>query len=245
MVSRLITFCLFISSYQPIMAQFKLDLEGGVVLGTNYNDIRLPGTSGTLVDVNKQLEISPRIFYRVRAGYTIADRHTISALYAPLTVKYSGSFDQNVNFNNAVYNQNEDVRFDYKFNSYRLTYRYDFVVSGLWRAGAGLTGKIRDADVRLRNASTDRHFSNVGFVPLVNFYVAYKPAARWTAVLEGDALASKFGRAEDIFAGLSYDINPNFSIKLGYRVVEGGADNDEIYNFTWINYASAGVLISL
>ncbi|WP_229214989.1 hypothetical protein [Dyadobacter bucti] len=227
------------------MAQFKLDLEGGVVLGTNYNDIRLPGTSGTLVDVNKQLEISPRIFYRVRAGYTIADRHTISALYAPLTVKYSGSFDQNVNFNNAVYNQNEDVRFDYKFNSYRLTYRYDFVVSGLWRAGAGLTGKIRDADVRLRNASTDRHFSNVGFVPLVNFYVAYKPAARWTAVLEGDALASKFGRAEDIFAGLSYDINPNFSIKLGYRVVEGGADNDEIYNFTWINYASAGVLISL
>ncbi|GAB4000902.1 hypothetical protein GCM10028807_55360 [Spirosoma daeguense] len=133
---------------------------------------------------------------------------------------------------------------NYKFNSYRLTYRYDFIVTRSWRVGAGLTGKIRDADVRYRNVSNDQHFSNVGFVPLVNFYVAYKANEHWIAILEGDALASKFGRAEDIFAGVSYYINPDFGIKLGYRVVEGGADNDQIYNFTWINYASGGVLLS-
>jgi hypothetical protein len=64
-------------------------------------------------------------------------------------------------------------------------------------------------------------------------------------ILEGDALAAKAGRAEDIFAGVAYQVNPRFSVKLGYRVVEGGADTYEIYNFNWINYASAGVILSL
>jgi hypothetical protein len=244
MTLRLITICFLVFAFQPLKAQLRLDLEGGLVFGTNYNDIRIPSAGGTLIDVSDQLTVNPQVFYRLRAGYTIANRHTISALYAPLTVNYKGSFDQDVSFNNAIYRRNEDVRVDYKFNSYRLTYRYDFVANESWRVGAGLTGKIRDADVRYRNQSEDQHFSNVGFVPLVNFYVGYSPTYRWTAILEGDALASKFGRAEDIFAGLSYRINTNLGIKLGYRVVEGGADNDKIYNFTWINYASAGILVS-
>jgi len=82
-------------------------------------------------------------------------------------------------------------------------------------------------------------------VPLVNFYAAYKPSYRWSVILEGDALAAKQGRAEDIFAGAAYQVNPKFGIKAGYRVVEGGADTDEIYNFNWINYASVGVLLTL
>jgi hypothetical protein len=214
------------------------------VFGTTYNDIRIPGTSGSLIDMSDQLLVKLQVFYRLRAGYTIANRHTISALYAPLTVDYNGSFDQDINLNNAIYRRNEDVSVNYKFKSYRLTYRYDFVANYRWKVGAGLTGKIRDAYVRYRTASNDQHFSNFGFVPLVNFHIGYKPSAHWTAILEGDARASKFGRAEDIFAGVSYYVNPNLGIKLGYRVVEGGADNDQIYNFTWINYASAGLLIS-
>lgn len=244
MISRLVTICFLLISFQPLRAQFRLDVEGGLVFGTNYNDIRIPGVGGTLVDVSDQLKVSPEIFYRLRAGYTIANRHTISALYAPLTVEYNGSFDQDVNFNNALYARNQDVRVNYKFNSYRLTYRYDFVATQRWRVGAGFTGKIRDADVRFRNSSTDRHYSNVGFVPLVNFYVGAKPDEHWTLILEGDALASKFGRAEDIFAGVSYHVTPKLGIKLGYRVVEGGADNEKVYNFTWINYASTGILLT-
>jgi hypothetical protein len=229
---------------QPAMAQLKLDLEGGLVFGTNYNDIKVNGLNGTLVDVSEQLDVSPKLFYRIRAGYTIANRHTVSLLYAPLQVGYAGSFDRAVNFNNTVYNAGENVDVNYKFNSYRLTYRYDFVTNARWRVGAGLTGKIRDADIRFKSASKDNHFSNIGFVPLLNFYAEYKPTARLSVIAEGDALASKYGRAEDIFASLAYRFNPNFGVKLGYRLVEGGADNDEIYNFTWINYASAGVLIS-
>ncbi len=244
MIARIISLALVLGCTQQVAAQFHADLEAGLIPGTNYNDVRIPGTSGTLVDISDQLEAQPKIFYRVRAGYTIAKRHRISLLYAPLTVKYKGTFQQPVNFNNTVFPANEDLVADYKFNSYRLTYRYNFIMNTRWTVGAGLTGKIRDADIRFRNDSRDTHYDNVGFVPLVNFYVGYKPSEKWTAILEGDALASKFGRAEDIFAGVSYNVNENFGVKLGYRVVEGGADNDKIYNFTWINYASVGVLLS-
>jgi opacity protein-like surface antigen len=226
-------------------AQFKLDLEGGVVFGTNYNKVRIPNTGGTLVNLPRELNINPKAFYRIRAGYAIAKRHNISVLYAPLTVRYDGSFRENINFNNLVYNAGQPLEVFYKFNSYRLTYRYDFISTGRWKAGAGLTGKIRDADIRFRNDSQDTHFDNLGFVPLVNFYVSYNPSYRWSLIAEGDALASKFGRAEDIFAGASYQINSKLAVKLGYRVVEGGADVDDIYNFNWINYASAGLILQL
>ena len=225
-------------------AQFKLDLEGGLVFGTNYNKVRIPAKGGTLVNLADQLNISPKVFYRIRAGYTIANRHNISVLYAPLTVKYDGQFDQSVNFNNLIYSTNQPLEVFYRFNSYRLTYRYDFITNTRWRVGAGLTGKIRDADIRFVSETNDTHYDDLGFVPLVNFYASYKPSYRWSVILEGDALASKFGRAEDIFAGVSYQINPKFGFKLGYRVVEGGADVEKIYNFNWINYASTGVLLT-
>lgn len=244
MLRKIMTLCLLVFSF-PLMAQLKLDVEGGLVFGTNYNDVRIPALGGTLVDVSKELEVSPKAFYRLRAGYAIKNRHNISVLYAPLTVQYKGNFTQDVNFENTIYRTTDDVRVDYKFNSYRLTYRYDFIANDRWRVGAGLTGKIRHADIRFRSEAKDSHYSNVGFVPLVNFYVGYTPTQRWTVMLEGDALASKFGRAEDVFIGVAHHFHPKIGVKLGYRVVEGGADNDKIYNFTWINYASAGLLITL
>ena len=33
----------------------------------------------------------------------------------------------------------------------------------------------------------------------------------------------------------------NLSFKLGYRVLEGGADNDEVFTFALIHYLLAGV----
>ncbi|MCE6993092.1 hypothetical protein [Dyadobacter sp. CY323] len=229
----------------PLHAQLKLDLEGGVVFGTNYNKVRIPNAGGTTVNLAHELAINPKAFYRIRAAYVLGERHTISALFAPLTVKYNGSLGRDVNFNDQLFPAQQPLDVFYKFNSYRLTYRYDFVYKARWRVGAGLTAKIRDADVRFKNESLDTHFDNIGFVPLINFYASYKPSYHWTLILEGDALGAKAGRAEDIFAGVAYQVSPKIGIKLGYRVVEGGADVEDVYNFNWINYASAGLLISL
>jgi hypothetical protein len=32
---------------------------------------------------------------------------------------------------------------------------------------------------------------------------------------------------------------------LGYRILEGGADNDEVYNFALFHYAAVGVTVTL
>ncbi|WP_229238861.1 outer membrane beta-barrel protein [Dyadobacter sp. Leaf189] len=240
----LLSSLLFLCSIQ-LYAQVKLDLESGLVLGTNYNKVRIPNVGGTIVNLPEDLSIDPKVFYRIRAGYTIAKRHNISLLYAPLTVTYQGNFNRNINFNNTTFLAGQPVKVHYKFNSYRLTYRYDLISRARAQVGVGLTAKIRDADVRFQNESSDTHFDNLGFVPLINFYVALKPSYRWSVILEGDALASKQGRAEDIFAGVAYQLNNKLGVKLGYRVVEGGADVDDVYNFNWINYASAGLLITL
>jgi len=33
--------------------------------------------------------------------------------------------------------------------------------------------------------------------------------------------------------------------RIGYRMVEGGADVDEVYNMAWIHYAVMGIMIGL
>ncbi len=236
---------LICSAYTCALAQLNFDVEGGLILGTSYNKVQIPNKSGTLVNLPEQLKLDQSAFYRIRASYRIANRHNISALFAPLTVHYRGALSQNTNFNNSNFIAGQPLNVDYKFNSYRLTYRYDFLANGKWRIGAGITGKIRDADIRFKSEFADTHYDNLGFVPLINFYASWKPAYHWSLILEGDALAAKQGRAEDIFGGVAYNFNNTIGIKLGYRMLEGGADNDKIYNFNLINYASLGVLINL
>ena len=62
-------------------------------------------------------------------------------------------------------------------------------------------------------------------------------------LLDGDALAAKQGRAEDILIAATYDISGNIGLKAGYRILEGGADNDEVYNFALFNYFSVGCFL--
>ena len=60
-------------------------------------------------------------------------------------------------------------------------------------------------------------------------------------VLDIDALAGGPGRAEDAALKILADINTHWSISLGYRTLEGGADVDAVYNFSWLHYAVTSV----
>jgi hypothetical protein len=43
------------------------------------------------------------------------------------------------------------------------------------------------------------------------------------------------GRAEDVMLALPWDVGEAITLRAGYRMLEGGADNDEVYNFAWIS----------
>ncbi len=224
----------------PASARPFADLEAGMVF-SGYNDIRIPGDTGTKFSLHDDLEAETSAFFRVRLGYTLNERHVLSLLAAPLTVRYEGTLDDNVDFAGTTFPGGSDVKADFVFNSYRFTYRYDFFLSPRIEFGAGLTGKIRDAEIRLKSGPLEASKTNVGFVPLVNFRLLLRPQKKMGLLIEGDALASVQGRAEDVLFALTYDIDDRWSVRAGYRILEGGADNDEVYTFSLFNYTLFGV----
>lgn len=220
-------------------SQFIGEVEGSLVT-SGYNEIRIPGDKGTFFDAGKDFNFDTQFAYRLRAGIRIK-KHNFFALYAPLKVEYTGNFDKTVLFNNATFLANTDSKVEYQFNSYRLTYRYDFVDNGKWRFGLGFTAKIRDAYIKVIQGSISDTKSNTGFVPIINLMAFRKFGNVSGIIIEGDGLVASQGRAFDFQASVPFFIKDNFGIKIGYRLLEGGADNDEVYNFTWINYYQAGI----
>ena len=87
--------------------------------------------------------------------------------------------------------------------------------------------------------------TNTGFVPLINFDVLWKVTDRFNLVLNGDALAAPQGRAEDVLCAFQYSISPRMRFRIGYRILEGGADVEEVYSFTLLHYLVTGITFEL
>jgi hypothetical protein len=221
----------------------SFDVESGLV-GSGYNDVRIPGDTGTLFSLSEDLATDSDVYFRARLEYTFGGRHSLSALYAPLTLKATGTLEDAVVFVDTEFPAGAEVEGTYTFNSYRLTYRYTLTDNGRFEAGVGFTAKIRDAVVRVEGGGQSAEKTNVGFVPLLNFRLAWDLTDRVGLLLEGDALAAPQGRAEDVIAAVLVDATDRVQLRLGYRIVEGGADNNEVYTFALLNYASAGVIVS-
>ncbi len=229
----------------PARAQWSVDLESGTA-GARYNDVRVPNSTGSLFSLTDDLDAQSTPFFRIRIGYTMGSRHHLVLFAAPFTIKAQGRLNENVWFNQENFPAGASLDAGYTFNSYRATYRYDLIRGGNWTVGIGFTAKIRDAAIRLEGGGKATEKTNVGFVPLLNFWVQWDAGARWSLVFEGDALAAPGGqgRAEDVFLGGMYRISERVTIKAGYRLLEGGADVDEVYNFAWINYLVIGTILS-
>jgi len=224
--------------------QVSFDLETGAV-GTGYNNVRIPGDQGTLFSLKDDLNSKMEIFLRIRVNYTIKSRHTLSLLYAPLKTVSNGNLPYDILFEGATFQANTNLTGTYKFNSYRLTYRYGIVLKPKFEFGLGFTAKIRDAKISLASAGLESEKANVGFVPIINFRMLWKPYEKVGILLEGDALAAPQGRAEDVLIAATYRFSDHLGLKVGYRILEGGADNDVVYNFALFNYASVGLFINL
>jgi len=231
-------------SASPLLGQTSpgwfLDLEtGGAFLG--YCDVQIPGTSaGTRFSLTDDLKTSGAAFFRLRAGLNFSGRHTLWVLIAPLSLDGSGSLPYRLEYNGASFPAGVSLTSNYRFNSYRLSYQYRIKESEKLRIGIGFTAKIRDAGIRVEGGSLKSEKTNVGFVPIINFLVDWRFSPALSLLLEGDALAAPQGRAEDVFLGLVYRTGARWRFRAGYRILEGGADNDKVYNFALVNYLSVG-----
>lgn len=218
-------------------ADSYLQIEGAAAW-QSLNKAGIPGDTGTrfdLVDFTR----GPVPSYRVYAGHRW-DQHEIRALYAPLNLEFNGTFSGPVDYQGTTFAANTATVAGYKFNSYRLTYAYFLEASGNLEWAVGFTAKIRDAEIRLTQGAQTATKQNVGFVPLLHARANYKMNETFSFNFDFDGLAAPQGRAFDILFAAEYAKNDQLKGYLGYRTVEGGADNKEVYNFAWFHYLAAG-----
>jgi hypothetical protein len=227
----------------PVAAQTKwqVDLESGLAV-SGYNTVRIPGNTGTKFSLSRDLDIDQTLFWRARFSRVFGEKHSLSLLVAPLNFNSEGRLEKELKFAGSEFAATTFLKAKYRFDSYRLTYRYDFYRHDRLRLGLGLTGKIRDAAISVEGGGRKAEKTNTGFVPLINFRAQWTISSRFGALLDGDALAAPQGRAEDVLIALTASPSRNLQFKIGYRLLEGGADNDEVYTFALVNYLVLGVV---
>ena len=182
---------------------------------TGYNDIHIPSDLGTQFSVKDDLKSKTKIFYCFRASYTLQSRHTISLLYAPLEIKSAGRVPYKISFNGVFFDADTDLNSIYKFNSYRLTYRYHLISQTKIILGLGFTAKIRDSRILLYSTKQTTERTSIGFVPIINFNFKWNINKAWGLLLSGDALVAPQGRAEDIQLAITYQCAHPINVRVG------------------------------
>lgn len=231
-----------LSQAPEAFSQTQIRLEGDLSWQSR-NDQRVPGNGGTLFSLS-DIKQGPFPNFRVYAGHRFQERHEIRFLYAPLQIELDTQFSNSVSFLNSTFAAGIPTTALYKFNSYRATYAYHFDKQGNWSYALGFTAKIRDAEVRLTQGALRESKTNVGFVPLLNFQATYDFGDGWLGRIDADGLAAPQGRAFDIGLFAERQVDESYAVFAGYRTIEGGADNTEVYNFAWIHKLVLGVSAS-
>lgn len=219
------------------VSRVVIELEAGPVWQSR-NEVQIPnsdaGTRFSLVDLAGQ---GPWPAVRLYLTWNLNSRHSVRGLLAPLAYTETGSLTRPINFARASYVPGDPVEATYKFNSWRLGYRFRFLDRERLQLRVGFTAKIRDAKIELRQGRTTSKDTDVGFVPLLYLGADWRFAEPWHLVFDFEGLAGGPGRAFDIGFKLGYAINDQWTLAAGYRTLEGGADVESVYNFAWLHYA--------
>jgi hypothetical protein len=216
---------------------FAIELEAGPVWQSG-NTVQIPNDqNGTRFSLERLVGSGPWPAARLYFNWDIKGRHGLRFLVAPLSYTESGVFDETVSFSGATFLPGVPTEATYKFNSWRLGYRYRFHQGKRWTWWVGATANIRDAKIELQQGSTTSRDTDVGFVPLFYIGGTVTIAPRWRMLFDFEGLAGGPGRVEDLALKFACDISERWSVTGGYRTVEGGADVDEVYNFAWFNAA--------
>jgi len=102
--------------------RWRIDFENGAAF-SGYNDVGIPGDTGTRFSLSEDFKTSAGYYYRIRLTWRISARHSLSALYAPLKLSASGTSKFPISFFGADFPAGAAVNGTYMFNSYRLSYR--------------------------------------------------------------------------------------------------------------------------
>ncbi len=216
---------------------FALEVEPGWVW-TGRADVRIPGDEGTRFSLTDDLDADAAPYVRGRLAWRPGPRHQWLLTVAPLEATARGTFQEETRFADTVFPGDSRVKATYRFNNYRLTYRYRWWEGANYYVDGGATLFVRDAKVTVASDTQRDSDDDLGFVPLVSFNLGWEAVPSLWLRLDGDALAAPQGRALDVLLAMEYAWRNGWCTGIGYRVLDGGADNDSVYTFATFHHAA-------
>lgn len=232
---------LALSSRPAAAGDVALHAEAGPVWQTR-NDFRIPGDRGTRVELGA-VDPGPSGSLRGSLTWDLTERQSLRLLAAPLTVETAFTPASPIVFQDLVFPAGQPTQARYVFNSYRLSWYWRFAPGHRWSLRLGATLKVRNAEIGLSGAPGRSVKDDLGVVPLLYAQARYQATERLALEAEADALAAPQGRAEDVSLKAVLRLTDAIDLDVGYRLLEGGADNDEVYTFGFFHYAVAGLRI--
>ncbi len=218
-------------------AQPFVNLESGAFF-TGINDIR-NGYNGTIFSLKNDFQTPISPFLRLRVGYLSNGKYHFSFLYAPLKILETGTIEKDILFDGKNFKANIPIEAVYKFNSYRFTYNRRIISKDNFKFGLGLSVKIRDAGVSLKNKDFLSENFSIGFAPLINLLAIWDISQKLGVDFFGEGIAASKGRAIDLSLSGRYSFTKNLQGNIGYRLLEGGANGTNRYNFIQLHFIFA------
>jgi hypothetical protein len=221
------------------ISSFNLELGSAQ---NSYNQVKIDGENGTMFNLRPALNSSD--YYRISFIQKFKSSNGIRFLYAPLKFSGEKNFNKDIYFNGELFPSNQKTEAQFQFNSYRATYFREIISQKNFLLRVGGTIKVRDAFIELKQSDRTKARKSIGIVPLFYAYSKYKFENNFLLTLDFDGLVAPQGRALDVGLMFGYYFNPTLQIDVGYRMLEGGADNEKVYNFSQINYLFTAVQLN-
>ncbi|MCU0315199.1 MAG: hypothetical protein MUC92_01260 [Fimbriimonadaceae bacterium] len=239
-IGTLAPFALASSGEGEIGKKWTLDFEFASTTMPK-NNVAIPGAGGTPFAFRSLTGEGPFTNFKAILLYEGQTGPGWRLFLAPFRISGVGRLSASTQFEGFNFAPGVDTEGIYRFNSWRVTYRNRWNVGASSDLRVGFTLKVRDAEVTVRQGSERRSKKDVGVVPLLHLAGSSQISDAFRFEFDIDGAAAPQGRAVDLALRVTYDINPNFSATLGWRTLEGGADNDTVFNFTQFNSVTLGV----
>lgn len=205
------------------------------------NDVQIPNEPpNTRFALDEVTGDGPFYGGRVSFDWPLSARHRLRFVIAPLRVDESGTLGAPVIFQGKDFAAGP-VRAGYRFDSYRASWRWRLRDDTRWTWDVGVTLNVRDAEIRLTQDGVTASKTDTGLVPLLALEGQWHFAPRWRGVLDFEGMAAPQGRAIDTAVKIAWQAKPRLSFDAGYRLLDGGADTDEVYTFARFDQVVLGV----
>ena len=232
-------FIICLNSNLLAQSQVFFNLESGALF-TEMNDIR-SGKDGTVFSLKNDFKTPVSPYLRLRVGYLLNEKDFFSVLYAPLKIEVTETLKKNILFDGKNFRANIPTEVVYMFNSYRFTYNRRIVNQDKIKFGLGFSAKIREAGFTLKNREFSSGNFTTGFVPLINILLNWDISQKFGIDFFGEGFVASQGRAIDLSLSGRYNFTKNFQGNIGYRLLEGGSDGVNKYNFIKLHFLLASL----